>query len=448
MGHGTMSLKLTKTLLVLAATVSITACDRLSGGGDTLAGPREPIRANEGFAGQIAAEVAGSAEIRLPRARTNSEWTHRGSDIDHAPDHVALAETIAPVWSVDIGAGNSRKQRITAEPVVERERIFTLDAAGVVTAVSTSGAVLWQSDIAPKRDAADASGGGLAVDDGTLYVSSAYGSLFALDAETGAVRWEQELNASGVAAPAVAGGIVYMVAGDSRAWAIDAGTGRINWTIEGAPSDGSYIGGAAPAIGPSLAIFPYATGDVQAVFRRGGFSRWTANVSGKREGFAVSEISEITADPVLDNGRVYVGNASGRIAALDASTGERIWTARNGTLGTIVPVGRNDLFTINDQNQLIRLSARDGSVIWSKQLPHYLNDNAKRRAEISVHYGPLLAGGRLIVASSDGVLRQYSVVDGSEMASVAIAGGAATAPIVVNETLYVVTAKGQLAAFR
>jgi len=39
-------------------------------------------------------------------------------------------------------------------------------------------------------------------------------------------------------------------------------------------------------------------------------------------------------------------------------------------------------------------------------------------------------------------------VDGSEMASVAIAGGAATAPIVVNETLYVVTAKGQLAAFR
>lgn len=442
-----MKIKLSKSILVLATVASLSACDRI-GKNDILPGTREPIRADEGFTGQLIAEISGSAEMRLPRARSNSDWTHKGGDIDHAPEHVALGENIALAWSVDIGGGNDRKHRITAEPVMDRGRVFTMDAGGVVSAVSTEGSLLWQTNIAAGRDVEDVSGGGLAVDGNTLFATSSVGSLFALDVETGAQRWEQELDAAGVAAPTVAGGIVYLVAGNSRAWAIDAGTGRINWTIEGAPSESSYTGGASPAVGRSLAIFPYATGDIQAVFRRGGFSRWSANVSGKREGFAVSEISEITADPVLDNGRVYIGNASGRIVALDATTGERLWTAKQGTHGAIVPVGSNDLFTINDQNQLMRLSSRNGSVVWSKQLPFYLNDNAKRRTEIAVHYGPLLAGGRLIVASSDGVLRQFSVADGSDLASLTVAGGAATAPIVVDGTLYVVTAKGQLAAFR
>ena len=448
MRRGEMTLKLTKAVLVLATAVGLTACDIAGNNSDILPGDREPIRPEEGYAGQISAEVAGSADLRLPRARSNNAWSHTAGDITNAPQHVALAETISLAWTAEIGAGNDRRHRVTAEPVAERGRVFTLDSIGVVSAVSTEGAILWQTDLATPGDASDASGGGLAVDGNSLYVSSAFGSLFAMDVETGTIRWKQELDASGIAAPTVAGGIVYVVDGKSKAWAIDTGTGRIKWTMSGVPSEQSFQGGAAPAIGRSLAIFPFANGDVQAVFRRGGFNRWSASISGTREGFAVSGISEITAGPVLDSGRVYVGNNSGRIAALDATTGDRIWTAQHGTSGGIVPVGRNDLFTVSDQNQLMRLSAKTGQVIWSKQLPLYVNENVKRRSDIVVHNGPLLAGGRVLVASSDGMMRQFSVVDGSDLGSVAIPGGAASNPIVMDEVLYVVTGKGQLAAFR
>ena len=143
-----------------------------------------------------------------------------------------------------------------------------------------------------------------------------------------------------------------------------------------------------------------------------------------------------------------MGNHSGRITAINSTTGARIWTAQQGAAGAILPVGRNDLFTISDQNQLLRLSAKDGSVIWSKQLPMFLNEAEKKRADIVVHYGPILAGGRLIVASSDGELRQFSLVDGSQLPSISVSGGAASNPIVVDEVLYVLTAKGELAAFR
>lgn len=443
-----MTNRVYKTALALVLGFGVAACSSLSGKDDILTGDREPIRPSEGFAGVIPAEVSGSAEIRIPRARAFSSWSHRGSDIDHVQDHAELAETVSLAWSTPIGLGNDRKHRITAEPVADRGRIFTLDSSGTVSALNPEGAVLWQADLSPNNDASEASGGGLAVDGDTLYVTSAFGSLVALDVETGSTRWSQDLDASGVTAPTVAGGIVYVVGGDSRAWAINTGTGRINWTVSGVPSDQSLLGGGSPAVGRSLAIFPFANGDVKAVFRRGGFSRWDASVSGKREGFAVSQISEIATDPVIDSGRVYVGNHSGRITAINSTTGARIWTAQQGAAGAILPVGRNDLFTISDQNQLLRLAAKDGSVIWSKQLPMFLNEAEKKRADIVVHYGPILAGGRLIVASSDGELRQFSLIDGSQLPSISVSGGAASNPIVVDEVLYVLTAKGELAAFR
>jgi outer membrane protein assembly factor BamB len=448
MGQGNMTKRLIKTALVLVTGLSLAACSSISGKDEILPGEREPIRANEVLAGVVQAEVNGSADIRLPSARSYSSWSHRGSGIDHVQDHATLSENITASWSVSIGAGNDRRHRITAEPVADRGRIFTLDSAGTVSAINPAGEILWQANVAPSDDASDASGGGLAVDGDTLYVASSFGSLIALDVETGTQRWKQKLNAAGVTAPTVAGGIVYLVGGDSRAWAINSSTGRINWTLSGVPAEQSLAGGSSPAVGRSLAIFPFANGDVQAVFRRGGFNRWNASVSGKREGFAISQISEIASDPVINGGRVYVGNFSGRIAAFNGTTGSRVWTSEQGAIGTIIPVGRNDLFTISDQNQLMRLSAKDGSVIWSKQLPHFLNENEKRRSDVVAHYGPVLAGGRLIVASSDGLLRQFSVTDGAALASVSVAGGAASNPIVVDEVLYVVTAKGQLAAFR
>jgi len=443
-----MTNRVYKSALVLVLCFGVAACSSISGKDDILPGEREPIRASEGFAGEAPAEVAGSADIRIPRARSYSSWSHRGSDIDHAQDHAELGESLSLAWSTPIGAGNDRRHRITAEPVAERGRIFTMDSAGTVSAVDPAGVLIWQANVAASGEIADASGGGLAVDGDTLYVTSAFGTLTALDVETGGTRWKQDLDASGVTAPTVAGGIVYVVAGDSRAWAINTGTGRINWTVSGVPTEQSLIGGGSPAVGRSLAIFPFSNGDFQAVFRRGGFNRWNASVSGQREGFAVSHISEILSDPVIDGGRVYVGNHSGRITAINATTGARIWTAQQGAAGSILPVGRNDLFTITDQNQLMRLSAKNGSVIWSKQLPMFLNDAEKKRADIVVHHGPILAGGRLLVASNDGVLRQFSLTDGNEMDSISVSGGAASNPIVVDEVLYVVTAKGELAAFR
>jgi outer membrane protein assembly factor BamB len=60
----------------------------------------------------------------------------------------------------------------------------------------------------------------------------------------------------------------------------------------------------------------------------------------------------------------------------------------------------------------------------------------------------VVAGGRVIVASSDGVIRLFDPVSGALARQVALPGGAASNPVVAGGVLHVVAADGTLRAFR
>jgi len=99
--------------------------------------------------------------------------------------------------------------------------------------------------------------------------------------------------------------------------------------------------------------------------------------------------------------------------------------------------------------ELIRLNARTGARIWGTQLPDIVPQRRQRRErDVYAHFGPVLAGARLWVASSDGMLRAFDPVDGLLAYETVLGGGAATRPIVVDGVMYVVNADGQLLAFR
>lgn len=429
----------------MALVLLLAACG--AGQNVILPGEREPLR-EEGDRFAAAETENRAVPIRLATARLNADWTHRGGSATHRIAHPELGGAPALLWTADIGEGDSRRSRITADPIVADGRIFTLDALAQVTATATSGATLWTADLTPARDnARDASGGGLAYGNGTLFVSSAFGILSALDPATGDLRWTQKLQASGAGAPTVAGDLVYLVSRDNRAWAVEADTGRIRWTLDAAPSISGSVGGPAPAVSGDLAVFPFSSGDLIATFRNGGLRRWQATVTGQRRGFAAARISDLTGDPVIDGNTLYAANQSGRVAALVLADGERLWTAREGALSPVWPAA-GSVFLISDRNELVRLDASDGSRIWGVELPFFTKTRARRQKEIYAHYGPIIAGGRLVVASNDGLLRFFDPASGAALGQLEVPGGATTAPVVANGTLYVVGTRGQLHAFR
>lgn len=426
----------------IAAALSLVVLAACGDDDVILPGDRFDIRAQTVFENQV-------LPVSLPAARINADWGHRNGSPSHSITHPALGADLRPLFVADIGEGDSKSARITSHPVVANGVVYTVDARALVTATTVGGANLWTRDLTPTRDnAADASGGGISVGGGQVYVTTGFGEITALDAATGAEIWTQDLDAPANAAPTLRGDLVYVVARDSTAWALDVSNGRIRWQRSGAPSTANFAGGASPAVSGEFVVFPFPSGEVLATYPRGGLTRWSTFVSGDRIGSASNVINDISGDPVIVGDRVYIGNFGGRTVAINLDDGERLWTATEGAVSPVWPVG-NAVFLINDLNELVRLDANSGNPVWRTALPTFEDEERTRRQKrVFAHYGPVLAGGRLIVTSSDGLIRQFDAASGALLDEIDLPGGAASGPVVAGETLYVLSKNGQLHAFR
>lgn len=439
----------TATFLTTVAVLALAGCSEKD---PVLTGDRLGVREVLQTRGAVdEGDLAnGSQPVALPGISANADWPQAHVSPFARVPHAALAAQLAPLWSVKIGAGDTRRARIIADPVAAGGRVFTIDSDNRVQATSAAGEVLWSYDLTPLRDANyQAQGGGLAFGEGKLFVSSGFGALSALDPASGQETWTQRLGNTATGAPTVRDGLVYIVSGDTTAWAIETGDGRVRWQID-LPSDVNNVAGApAPAVTDKYVTFAFGSGTVQTVFRQGGLRIWNADILGRRNGVALTGVTDVTGDPVVVGDTVYAGNHSGRMVAFSLFDGERKWTARQGANGPVWVAG-DAVFFVNDLNELMRLDAETGAQVWAVELPGYEPTRRphKRRDAAFANHGPVLAGGRLVVASSDGLIRSFAPEDGSLVSAVEIPGGATTRPVVAGGVMYVVSGKGVLHAFR
>ena len=73
---------------------------------------------------------------------------------------------------------------------------------------------------------------------------------------------------------------------------------------------------------------------------------------------------------------------------------------------------------------------------------------SKSKAGLITYVGPVLAGDRLIVAGSNGALINVNPIDGSFQSQTDVDDGISFQPVVANSTLYLLTDKGRLIAYR
>lgn len=280
-------------------------------------------------------------------------WTFESRTLIEFPPVVDAGLLVVGVNSGRVYAMNSetgallwaRRQRgaIASSAAIAGDRVFVTSMDGALTAYTRAhGTPLWQFS----TDGSPVETSPLVVD-GLVYIGAWNGSVYAVDAQTGAEVWRSVGAGQVKGSAALAGDLV--VVGDyaGHVRALDARSGAARWTYRGGRR---FYGG--PAVSGRTVVVGDVGGSVVALDARTGTRRWRHRTG-----------AYVYSSPAIADGRVFIGSYSGIFEALDLRTGARRWSFDAGgrISGSATVVGGVVYASILSRGT-VGLSARTGAV--------------------------------------------------------------------------------------
>jgi outer membrane protein assembly factor BamB len=456
---------------VLTFVTLLSACDTISGitgGGRNRTTPtygqRIPVLQTES---SIEVDPAlADIPVSIPGPIVNPDWAQSGGNASKSVGHVSLGDTLSEAWSVSIGSGSAAQARLASEPVVADGRVYTIDTRAVVRAFDAqSGAQIWEREVRGANSPRETLfGGGVAFENGRIYATNGAGDAAALDATNGNIIWTVKPGGPLRGAPTIANDNVYVISQDNQLYALNAVNGDTRWQGAASFELAGVFGIASPAFAQSTLVAGFSSGELTAYRYENGQIVWQDALARTGVSTVVGTISDIDADPVIDNGRVFAVGQGGRMVAVELITGQRVWELNIAGISTPWVAG-DWVFVVTDRAQLLAVTRAGGRVRWIAQLPAFRRPPRTRTPSASdiaagrtttvrpgegpiFWRGPILAGNRLILVSSEGQTAYVSPVDGRILSVTEGRSRMSLSPVVANNTLYILDDNGRLTAWR
>ena len=438
-------IKISKYILSVTTLSMLTGC---GGGGDSkvtptlgnrvdILGAREDTEADPALSGQ---------SVILPASRVNNAWQQPSGASSNAPGHVALGLELDRIWTSRI-TGSTARARLASPPIIVDGKLFAIGTDAVVRAFDVkNGARLWSANFSEKVEKKSTLfGGGVSSDGVNIYATNGIGDVVALNIADGSILWKSRPAGPLRGSPTLSNGNLYVMTQDNQIYALNARTGASEWNEAGAIGESGIFGVASPAASEGTVVAGYSSGELSAYRYENGRSLWSDTLSRTRMSLSVSELSDVDAAPVIDRGKVYALGQGGRMAAYDLDRGSRIWELNIAGIATPVVAGEW-VFVLTDDARMLCISRSSGKIRWIAQLPQFANER-KKKDEITWR-GPILAGNRLVATNSQGEIWSIETEEGVAFKIQEVKAPISVAPIVANNTLYILDDSGTISAFQ
>ncbi len=325
-----------------------------------------------------------------------------GGDKDNTepPAELTAIEYNIPLqlnWSLDTRAAKNRAS-YRLRPLLIGDRVYSIDTGGTVVCVDlVTGRRLWKFDTELTPIA------GLGGNDQILIATSADGDIVAYQesddelVKLWGIRVESEIRAI----PVVDNDQVFVRSVDGKLRSLAVADGAEQWVVSRRVPALSLTGNSEPLVAGPLVFAGFDDGKVIAYERVSGQTRWESTITAPSGRTEIERLVDVDGRFVLSNGVIYVASFQGRLAALQAVSGDLLWSRE---FSSYQPIAFDDdaLYLSADDDHLWSIDRRTGTAFWKQDVLHARKITA-----------PAVIGDNLVVADLDGYLHWFSKSEGT-----------------------------------
>lgn len=354
------------------------------------------------------------------------------TDNSEPPAELTKIEDALPLivnWKMDTRAAkNSASYRL--RPLQIGDRIYSIDTQGSIVSVDAYyGTSLW------RHESGFAAIVGLSGDSDRLIVTSRDGDVAAYRLSEDGLEtiWQVRIESEIRATPVLDGDQVFVRSVDGKLRSLSATDGVRQWMVSRRVPVLSLTGNSEPLVDEQTVYAGFDDGKLIAFDRSNGEVRWESTISIPSGRTEVERLVDLDGRFVLQNGIIYVASFQGRLAAVQAVSGDLLWSRQFSSFQAIA-IDEDALYLSADNSDLWSIDRRTGSAFWKQDVLHARKITA-----------PSVIGDGVVVADLDGLLHWFNRSDGKLVGRIRIGEARSyVQPVTQQDTVLTLDKYGQL----
>lgn len=371
--------------------------------------------------------------LSLSACSTISDWFDSDDEDPTQPvELVSIDQTvkIKKLWSAGIGDGQG-KGLYKLTPAMNTEVIYAASADGLVRAFErTRGKTLWKADLEMPLS------GGVGLYEDTLLLGSSEGFVLKVDAGSGELQWSTRLTGEILSAPQGNGRVVIAQTYDGKLQGLDFATGEKLWTYDSNVPVLTIRGTSTPILEGDTVYVGFANGRVLAFDAQTGAIDWEVRVAISQGRSEIERIVDVDGSMALAGNELYAASYQGRVVAIDANAGRKIWQQDISSVSGVAQ-GFGNVYVADEDGTLYAFLRNGQGTRWSQPALGYRQ--LSRPTPVSSY---------VAVGDFEGYVHIISQVDGEFVGRVKADGNGVRADMLSDaNVLYVFGNGGKLVAY-
>ena len=379
----------------------------------------------------IKEEINSKLIINIKEGSLNKNWFFSDVNLKNNIPHLLFNGSLKNISKFKFKK-SANFEFYSPEILLSEKYIIFYDNNGFLVKYNSNKEILWKTRISNKKQRKNITSISLALLENIIYGSDNLGKYFALDLNTGKLKWEKKHINFFNSQIKVKNKKIFLVDIDDNLICLSTIDGNLLWHFETESSLIKTTKKASIIISEKYAVFVNSRGTLSKLNLDTGYLVWQLQTQNTLINNETNFLKN--SELVYSNNELFLSNNKNGFYSIDFKTGTINWKQKINS--SIRPIILDSLvLTINDDGYLIAIDANNGNIVRATYLLDKFN---KRKKKKLLFESFVVASKKAYITTNRGYILICSISNGKVDKIFRLGNSKLSQPFVANNRLYIV----------